>query len=56
MGLDERWVTSFLPVGSCWARRPPAGMRADGDGKLVTSPGGSRRTLRGGWDRRNKTS
>jgi hypothetical protein len=32
--------TSFLPVGSYRARRPAAGMEADGDGKLAPRPAG----------------
>jgi hypothetical protein len=36
--MDERSGASFLPVGSYRARGPSAGMRADGDGKLVNSP------------------
>ena len=39
-GRARAWGTSFLPVGSYWARRPRAGIRSDGDRKPVPVPAG----------------
>jgi hypothetical protein len=39
-GVEGQSGTSFLPVGSYRARRPAAGMEADGDGKLAPRPAG----------------